>query len=146
MDFSASLESSRQMGFRPRDLGRDRLQRGAIVKAVQRAIAFELKEGHRYKLAMDRLWIWRVCDSTESARVKYAFTSHYLAVHRENAVKASAPVAGCAALCSPAYADPAGGAQPGEHRQRGATASNTKPFSRKLRQSEPKEAVGGSHV
>jgi len=38
------------------------------------------------------------------------------------------PVAGCASLCGPEYAHPAGGAQLGEHRQRGATASNTKPF------------------
>ena len=56
------------------------------------------------------------------------------------------PVAGCADLCGLENVRPAGGAQPCEHRQRGTTASNTKPFSRKLRQSEPKEAVGGSHV
>jgi len=38
------------------------------------------------------------------------------------------PVAGCASLCGPEVTRPAAGAQPSEHRQRGATASNTKPF------------------
>jgi len=38
------------------------------------------------------------------------------------------PVAGCASLCGHGHVRPAAGAQRSEHRQPGATASNTKPF------------------
>ena len=42
------------------------------------------------------------------------------------------PVAGCASLCGAETVRPAAGAQRSEHRQRGAMASNTTPFSAKL--------------
>jgi hypothetical protein len=47
------------------------------------------------------------------------------------------PVSGCASLCGDAPERPAAGAQRSEHRQRGAMASNTTPFSAKLALGQP---------
>ena len=57
---------------------------GLIVEGVKRAIAFEVEQGERYKVAMDRLWMWRVCGVVDSPTWKLAMTNHYLHVQREN--------------------------------------------------------------
>lgn len=61
---------------------------GIIVGAVTRAIRFEVEQGQLSKLALDRLWMWRVCDyrvhEDWCPQVNKAYTNHFLTAHREN--------------------------------------------------------------
>ncbi len=63
---------------------------GLIVAAVTRAVLFEVEQGARHDLAMDRLWFWRMCDLRDHEDwhpgVNRAATNHFLAVHRENRI------------------------------------------------------------
>lgn len=114
---------------------------GLVVQGVTRAVEFECsEEGGHYALAMDRLWMWRVCDLRNHAdwhpRTNRAYSNHFLAVHREGRLFGcfarfgylSRRLAGCAAGGVPSEATAPPALPAGQ-----ATASNTTPESLNLR-------------
>lgn len=112
---------------------------GLIVTAVKRAIALEVEQGARSGLAIDRMWMWQVCDLKShpawDKAVNRAMTNHFLAVHRENRIgrfgqvslllvrRAGLVEGGTCRMAAGAPARPA----------RRLTASDTTPLSRNLR-------------
>ncbi len=58
---------------------------GPVVNAVRRAIAVEVREGHRHQLALDRMWMWNLTEVEAPRRsgIALAATNHFLAAHRD---------------------------------------------------------------